>query len=198
MISPTAATKPLDLDLSRVGQALVQHLRDGLPADLVGLPVELAAPASGPQGVSPGIEIRALGVKVAPQFKNPYASLPGQAPSPSARVALELHLHLHPRCPDPLLQLRLLGWLLQTVLERPTMGLPPIATEATAPPAASTLPEHVHLTVIDEPHGGAPPPVQPGLFVNVRSIHASFALHASPALMGEAHATPVHAAFHAQ
>lgn len=180
MGSPTSSVRPPDMDLSQVGQALVRHLREGLPADLQGLPVELVPPASQPLGSTPGIEIRVLGIKVLPQFKNLYASLPGHGTGVPQQAALEIYVHLHPRSPDPLLQLRLLGCLIHVVLERPTL-IPAPTPDAPAPA------EHVQLTLLDEPPGHAAPSIQPGLFLSLRNVHGSFTLHASPALTGEPH-----------
>lgn len=181
MALPSSTSKPLDLDLSRVGQALVRHLREGLPPDLQGLAVELVSPTLPPRGDTPGIEVRVLAVKVLPQFKNLYASLPGHGSGVSPHAALELHVHLHPRSQDPLLQLRLLGCLIHAVLERPTL-VPMAAPDALAPA------EHVQLSILDDPAGNNPPPIQPGLFLSLRNVHGSFPLHASPALTGEPHA----------
>lgn len=178
MSLPGPPARPLDLDLSRVGLALVNHLRASLPAELRDTPVELVPAGEGPPDSPAGVEIRVLGIKVAPQFKNPYASLPGQAPGPASRLALELHLHVHPRCRDPLLQLRLLGWLLQTALERPLLTI----TGPGGPDAPATPADHVQITVLDEASFAPPPGWQPGILLNLRSAHGSFALHASPDL----------------
>lgn len=190
MSLPGPSARPLDLDLSRVGLALVHHFRAALPADLRNTPVDLVSAGGEPLNSPTGVEIRVLGIKVAPQFKNPYASLPGQAPGPAARLALELHLHVHPRCPDPLLQLRLLGWLLQTVLERPLLTIPGPGG-ADAPAASPTVAaDHVQITVLDLDPSAPPPGRQPGIFLNLRTAHDSFALHASPDLTGGPRPTP--------